>query len=112
MPTEAIFNPPSAGELGQFAAQLDHVGARIDNRLANLRAQLDHRLVHLRFDLLFEHDFAAFENFLDMRTQLARFRIDNRELLFDAESKRVVLGAHRGAQISLKNDALSSRVRQ
>ena len=36
------------------------------DRLADLRPELDHRLVHLRFDLLFEHDLAALENFLNV----------------------------------------------
>ena len=45
--------------------------------------------MHLRLDLLFEHDFAALENFLDVRAQFARLRIDNREFLLDAESVKV-----------------------
>ena len=49
------------------------------------------------------------EDLLDVRPQLTRFRIDNGELLFNAESKRVVLGAHRGWQMSPKNNSLSSR---
>ena len=67
------------------------MGARINNRLANFGAELDDRLVHLRLDLLFEHNLAALENFLNMRPQLARLRIDNREFLLDTEGKRVVL---------------------
>src|ERR1700676_142028 len=96
----------------KLAAQVGHVFARIDNRLANFRAKLDDRLVHLRFDLLFERDLAALENFLDMRAQFARLRIDNRELLFNAESVGVVLFAHAGFQTSLKKNWLSSRVAQ
>src|ERR1700687_1833871 len=75
----------------KLAAQVGHVFARVDNRLTDLRAELDDRLVHLGFDLLFERDLAALENFLDMRAQFARLRIDNREFLFDAESVSVVL---------------------
>src|SRR5882724_10760113 len=78
--------------------------------IANLCAQFHHRLVHLGLDLLFENDFSAFENFVNVRPQLARFRIDDGELLFDAEGKRVILCAHRGGQISARNSALSSRV--
>src|SRR5437870_7145902 len=52
--------------------------------------------MHLRFDLLFERDSSAFENFLDMRPQLARLRVDNRKLLLDAESEDVVFGTHAG----------------
>jgi hypothetical protein len=36
------------------------------------------------------------EDLLDVRPQLTRFRINNGELLFNAESKRVFLGAHGG----------------
>src|SRR4030095_1508791 len=99
----------AGGEFSQPAAQLDHVDTGIDNRLANFGAELDHRLVHLRLDLLFKDNLPILENLLDVRPQLARLRIDNREFLFDTESKRVVLGAHRGAQISARNNALSSR---
>src|SRR2546423_15011 len=65
--------------------------------------------MHLRLDLLFEHDLAALENLLNMRTQLARLRIDNRELLFDAQGERVFLGTHGGLQMSSKTQRLSSR---
>src|SRR5947208_16979642 len=66
--------------------------------------------MHFRFDLLFEHDFSAFENLVNMRTQLARFRIDDGELLFDSKSERVVLHANDdGQEMFLKNNALSSR---
>src|SRR6184192_3528959 len=41
--------------------------------------------------LLLEQNFSALENFLNVRPQLARLRIDNRELLFDAESISVFL---------------------
>ena len=73
------------------------MGARIDNRLANFSAELHDRLVHLGLDLLLEEDFSAFENFVNVRPQLARFRIDDGELLFDAEGECVILYAHRGA---------------
>src|ERR1043166_4702422 len=76
--------------------------------------------MHLRFDLLFQHDLAALEDFLNMRTQLARVRIDDREFLFNAESKRVLFRAHGGSaspktmfigaeEMSLKNVRMSSR---
>src|SRR6266403_6287518 len=86
--------PCPAGELDQFAAKIKDVCARVLDGIANLSAKLDHGLVHLGFDLLFEHDLAALENFLNVRTQLARLRIDNGELLFNPESERVVLRAH------------------
>src|SRR4029077_15224500 len=87
----------ATGEFGQSAAQLDHMSARAVDRIANLRAQLHHRLVHLGLDLLLENDFSTLENFVNMRTQLARFRIDDGKLLFDTESKRMILCAHGGA---------------
>ena len=87
MPTDAIFNPLAPASARQFAAQIDHMIARVGDRLANLSAEFDHRLVHLRFDLLLEHDFAALENFLNMRPQLARLRIDDRELFLNPERK-------------------------
>ena len=61
----------AAREFCKFGAQLDNMRTRIDYRLANFSAELNDRLVHLRFDLLFEHDFPALENLLDMRAQLA-----------------------------------------
>jgi hypothetical protein len=83
------------------------MGTRIDNRLANFSAELNDRLVHLRLDLLFERNFPALENFLDVRPELACLRVDDGEFLFDTESERVVFLRHGGAQISVKNDALS-----
>ena len=60
------------------------------DRLANLGPEFDHRLVHLRFDLLLEHDLAALENFLNVRAQFTRVRIDNRKLFLDAEGVDVI----------------------
>src|ERR1051325_989246 len=84
--------------------------ARVLDGITNLSTQLDNGLVHLGLDLLLEHDLPALEDFLNMRTQLAGVRIDNRELLFNAESKSVIFGAHGGQQMSLKNNLMSSRV--
>src|ERR1700757_2526366 len=69
--------------------------ARMLDRIANLSAELDDGLVHLGLDLLFEHDLAALEDFLNMRAQFTRIRIDNREFLFNAQSKRVLLHEQR-----------------
>src|SRR6476660_2178494 len=80
-------------QLRQFRAQRSDVIARTTNGLANFGAQLNDRLAHLRFDLLFERDFSAFENFVNMRTQLARLGVDDGELLFDSQSERMVLHA-------------------
>src|SRR4029453_4152156 len=97
-------------QLSKLAAEIDNVRARVLDRIANLRTQLDHRLMHLRLDLLFQNHLAALEDLLNIRTQLARFRIDNREFLFDTEGECVLLRAHRRQQVSPKNKRLSSRV--
>src|SRR5260370_17107757 len=84
----------------------------IDTRLANFGAEINDRLVRWRVELVFKDKLPILEDLLDVRPQLTRLRIDNREFLFDTESKRVVFSAHRGAQISARNNALSSRVAQ
>jgi len=61
------------------------MGTRIDNGLANLSAELNDRLVHLRLNLLFERNFSALEDLLDVRPKLACLRINDRKFLFDAE---------------------------
>src|SRR2546430_10100675 len=99
----------AGGEFREPAAQLDHVGTGIDNRLANFGAQLNNRLVHLRLDLLFKDDLPILEDLLDVRPQLTGLRIDNGKFLFDTESKRVFLRAHAERGMSLKNVALSSQ---
>jgi hypothetical protein len=42
-----------------------------------------------------------------VRAQLARLRINNRELLLDTERVNVLFGVHHEAQICPKNEALS-----
>src|SRR6516162_4236847 len=58
--------------------------------------------MHLGFDLLLEQDLAALENFLNVRSQLARLRIDNREFLLDSEGVRVVVPGHVGEECALR----------
>src|SRR5437762_14299641 len=60
--------------------------------------------------MLFKDNLPILKDLLDVRTQLARVRIDNGELLFNAESKRVFLRAHGRDQMSAKIETLSSRV--
>jgi len=81
--------------------------SRATDGIANFGAELYHRLVHLRLDLLLKRDFPAFENFVDVRAQLARLGIDYRELLFNSEGERVLLRAHGGAEMFLKNVKMS-----
>src|SRR6266478_925473 len=76
------------------------MGTRIDNRLANFCAELNDRLVHLRLDLLFKDNFPVIENLLDVRPELARLRIDNREFLLDSEGKCMLLHLVRSGRIS------------
>ena len=111
MPTEAIFNPlRPASSASLLRNSITCCAAHVD-RIANLRAQLDHRLVHLRFDLLLKHDLAALENLLDVRTQFARNRIDNREFLLDPESVGVRFCAHgRGASVPQKRDGVTDEM--
>src|SRR5947209_20510833 len=85
------------------------MGPRIDDRLADFGSELNHRLVHLRLDLLFEHDFSALEDFMNMGAQLARFRIDDGEFFFDTEREYVLLGAHQEQQTSVKNGRSEER---
>src|SRR5215471_16163850 len=72
--------------------------ARTTNGIANFDAQLNGRLVHLRFELLFERNFSAFEDFVNVRTQLARLGVGDRELLYDSQSERVFLHAMKAAR--------------
>src|SRR5438477_10486485 len=67
---------------------------RVVDRIANLGPEFDDRLVHLGLDLLLEQDLATLEDFLNVRLQLARLRIDNRKLLFDTEGVGVLLLRH------------------
>src|SRR6202030_2584249 len=93
-PDRRDFQSGFAGEVGQLAAKIEDVLARALNVGANLSPELDHRLMHLRLDLLFEQDFSALKDLLNVRFQFARLRIDNREFLLDSESIGVVLLRH------------------
>src|ERR1051326_5109335 len=64
--------------------------------------------MHFRFDLLFEDDLAALDNFLNMRPQVTRIRIDERKFLFNTEVECVLFRPHRGLEISFKKYGLSS----
>jgi hypothetical protein len=75
----------------ELSPKLHDLPARVSDIVANLRAQLDDRLMHLGLDLFFQDHFALGENFLDVRTELARFRIDDLEFLFDADGENVVV---------------------
>src|SRR5438132_1796125 len=97
------------GQRGQTTAQLRHMHPGIVDVAANFRAQLDHRLMHLRLDLLFEGNFAVFENFVNVRAQLPRLGIDNGKFLLDAQGEDVIFETHEQSQCCAKNRTLSSR---
>ena len=61
-------------------AQLGDVGA-------DPRADLDDRLVHLALDLVAEHRRARRQQLGHVRAQFPRLRVDDLELLFDAEGE-------------------------
>src|SRR5437868_11727800 len=100
------FQSALAREIRELAAKIDNVIARVSDVVANLGPKLDHRLMHLRFDLLFEQNFALLEDLLNVRPQFARLRIDNRELFLNSESVSMRLRAHGGLEISAKNSKL------
>src|SRR5205814_2821985 len=58
--------------------------------------------MHLGLDLLFERNFPAFENFLDVRPKLACLGIDDHEFFYETESKDVVFRTHGGGQCRSK----------
>src|SRR4029077_2891184 len=97
-PHRRYLQAAAPSQLRQFRAERSDVIARTTNGIANFGAQLDDGLVHLRFDLLFKRDFSAFENFVNVRTQLACLGVDDGELLFDSQSERVVLHAMMAAR--------------
>ncbi len=53
--------------------------------------------MHLGLELFLQRELATLENFLDVRAQFARLRIDNRELLLDPECEDVVAHLTRSA---------------
>jgi len=50
--------------------------------------------MHFRLDLLLERNFAAFENFVNVRAQFPRRRIDNGKFFLDTEGENMIFGAH------------------
>jgi len=47
---------------------------------------------HLGLDLFLERNFAVFQNFVNVRAQLARLRIDDGEFFLDAEGENMIFG--------------------
>src|SRR5262249_21172635 len=77
-----------AGEADDLGAHLADVLADLVDVLADARADLDDRLVHLGLHPLLQHELALVEDLLYVRAKLARVRIDDLELLLDAERER------------------------
>src|ERR1044071_4301077 len=66
-------------------AQVCDIGSSFFYVFADSGAHFDHRLDHFGFDLLTEQHLAFFQDFRDMRTQLAGMRINNLKLFFNTE---------------------------
>src|SRR4029453_3328769 len=76
--------PREPDDLGPHLAD---VLADLGDVLADPGADLDHRLMHLRLDPLLQEDLSLVEDLLDVRAQLSRLRIQDLELLLDAEGE-------------------------
>src|SRR5215212_5559686 len=76
-------------ETGNNTPQPCDVGSCFLDIATNSRPHFHHRLDHLRLDLLAEQHLALFENLGHVRAQLARLRIDDLKLLFDAQCKLI-----------------------
>src|SRR5580704_10929107 len=76
------------GQLYHVPPQPNQLAARLLDVITNAGADLDHRLVHLRFyGFLQEHLALGDDLHIDMRTQIARFRIDGLIFFFDTDSE-------------------------
>src|SRR5437867_6572043 len=89
---------------------MDNLAHRTASIVTNLRAELDDRLMHLWPDLLLQNHFAASQNLLDMRAQLARLRIDDLEFFLDAKREDVIFTRH-GSQFPQSLLQASNRCR-
>ena len=74
----------------QLGSKLDDLRARASRITAHFGAQFDDRLMHLGLDLLLQDHLAARQNFLDVRSQFPRYRIDNLKLFLNADGKYVI----------------------
>jgi len=61
--------------------------------------------MHLWLDPLFQNDFAASDDFLDVRTQFARLWIDDLKFFFDPQGKNVIF--HRLAAVIRLSSSLA-----
>ncbi len=86
------FQPVLRSQFRQLRAKIEDLLPGITSVAANLGVQFHDRLVQLGFGALLQNQFAVGQNLLDVRTQLARFRIDDLEFFFDTESENVIAG--------------------
>src|SRR6266566_5991979 len=94
------FKSVAGCEFRQLGAKMGHLASRAARIVANFRAELHDRLVHFGFDVLFQNNFATGQDLLDMRTQLARLRIDDLKLFLNAESEDVFCRVHHSCKIA------------
>ena len=91
-------------EADDLRPHLPDVLAYLRDVPADAAADLDDRLVHLRLDALLQDEPALLQDLLDVRAQLPRLRIDDLELLLDAEREGGFFHAGR-RQASLRGRA-------
>src|SRR5690348_7016726 len=77
--------PVVVREPDDLASQPRDFSSRLGDVAADRRADFDHRVMHLALDLVLEPLLALGEELLDVRLELPRLRVDDLELLFDAE---------------------------
>ena len=80
-------------QAGQTAPKLNNLPAGRAGVFTNFSPEFDHRLVHLRLEVLFQNHFPVGQNLLNVRTQFARFRIDNLKFFLNPESENVIARA-------------------
>ena len=90
MPAATIARPLARCEAGNRAAQPRDFGTGLADRAAGRCSNLDDALVHLGLDLFAQNHLPAFEDLRDIRTQFARFRIDDLVFFLDAEREREI----------------------
>jgi len=94
----------------QLRAKIEDLLPGITSVAANLGVQFHDRLVQLGFGALLQNQFAVGQNLLDVRTQLARFRIDNLEFLLDTEGEDVITDAPFSRHLLWHSHSLRTRV--
>src|ERR1700736_2342303 len=82
-----------------LAAQTHDLAPRLRHILADRSADLDYRVVHLALDLFLQALLTLREHLLDVRFELAGFRINDLKLFFDPEGEGRL--HYRGASAAL-----------